>query len=81
MCNSFNNSISPIFKTQRFEFKEISLRIQWCSKALIANWLYKILKIKSVTVYVANTLFCLLSSQARPVRIFGEEFDEKNLTQ
>ena len=47
--------------------------------ALFANWLHKILKIKSVTVYGANILFvCLV---ARPVGIFGEEVDEKNLTQ
>ena len=62
MCNSVNNSISPFFRSQRFEFKGISLRIQWCLKALFANWLRKILKIKSVTVYVANTLFvCLVA--------------------
>ena len=60
MCNSFNNSVSPFFKSQRFEFKGKSLRIQWCLMALFANWLYKILKIKSVTVltvYGANILF------------------------
>ena len=79
MCNSFNNSISPFFKSQRFEFKGKSLRIQWCLMALLANWLYKILKIKSVTVYGANILFvCLV---ARPLGILGEEVDEKNLTQ
>ena len=61
MCNSFNNSISPFFKSQRFEFK--GLRIPQCLKALFANWLYKILKIKSVTV-ANNYLICVLSSQA-----------------
>ena len=76
MCNSFNNSISHFFKSQRFEFKGKSLRIQM---GLFANWLYKILKIKSVTVYGANILFvCLV---ARPLGILGEEVDEKNLTQ
>ena len=68
MCNSFNNSISPFFKSQRFEFKGKSLRIQWFLMALFANWLHKILKIKNVTVYGANILFvCLV---ARPLWIF-----------
>ena len=61
MCNSFNNSIPPFFnyKSQRFEFKGISLHIKWCLKALFANWLNKILKIRSVTctVNVPNILF------------------------
>ena len=83
MCNSFNNSIPPFFnyKSQRFEFKGISLHIKWCLKARFANWLNKILKIRSVTctVNVANILFvCLV---ARPLAFFGEEFYEKNLIQ
>ena len=73
----FNNSISPFFKSQRFEFKGISLCIQWCLKALFANWLCKILKIKSVAVYVANTLlfdanvssFSLAESPPRDLQI------------
>ena len=72
MCNSFNNSIPPFFnyKSQRFEFKGISLHIKWCLKALFANWLNKILKIRSVTctVNVANIVFvCLV---ARPLAFF-----------
>ena len=47
-CNSFNNSISSFLKSQSFDIKGKSLRIQWCLKALFANWLYKILIIKSV---------------------------------
>ena len=46
MYDSFNNSIFPFFKSRRFRFKGISLRIQWCLKALLANWLNKILKIQ-----------------------------------
>ena len=83
MCNSFNNSIPPFFnyKSQPFEFTGISLHIKWCLKALFANWLNKILKIRSVTctVNVANILFvCLV---ARPLTFFGEEVDGKNLIQ
>ena len=50
-------------------------------KALFANWLNKILKIRSVTctVNVANILFvCLV---ARPLAFLGEEVDENNLIQ
>ena len=41
---------SPFLKSVRFDFKGKSLRIQWCLKALFANWLHKILihVIKSV---------------------------------
>ena len=81
MCNSFSNSISPFFKSQRFEFQSISLRIQQCLKALFANWLYKILKIKSVTV--ANNYLILCAQQPGLLGFWGKRSmkHEKNLTQ
>ena len=38
MCNSFNSSISPSFRFQRFDLKGKSVRLQRHIKALLANW-------------------------------------------
>ena len=71
MCNSFNNSISPFLKSERFDFKGKSLRMQWCFKALFVTGFIKD-KVLCGSKYFIRVPGSQASDRGWIVGIFGE---------
>ena len=66
-CNSFNSSISPSFRFQRFDFKGKSVRLKRRMKDLFPNWpsLSKVLlKVQCSNLFICIIMLCSLRASS-----------------